>query len=213
MWRRSHAIFPDVSESRTSSFGEAPANFTALRTFQSRMAGTVIVGVYDSQADAQAARARLIERGIPEERIQIAERTGDAPERADRRDDERDVDEPLPEDRGVSGFISRMFSGALMEDTDVEKYSHAMQSGRCVIAVQTRDDDESKAATTIFTGASIRTYSLPNAPSGWREAPAGARPSIGDYVDRDPARPEGLIEDAAGLSAAADRALRKPRAG
>jgi hypothetical protein len=213
MWRLSLAIFPGVSESRTSSLREAPANFTALRTFQWRMAGTVIVGVYDSRTDAQAARARLIEHGIPEERIQIAQRTDDASERAQQRGEQRNVDEPLPEDRGVSGFISRMFSGALMEDTDIEKYSHAMRSGRCVVAVQTRDDDETNAATTIFTGASIRTYSLPNAPSGWREAPAGARPSIGDYVDRDPARPEGLMEDAAGLSADADRALRKPRAG
>ncbi|HSD00074.1 MAG TPA: hypothetical protein VLI21_14300, partial [Casimicrobiaceae bacterium] len=94
-----------------------------------------------------------------------------------------------------------MFSGALMDDTDVDANARSMQGGRFVIAVQTDDDDESNAAATIFKGASIRTYALPNAPSGWREARVGARPSIGDYVDRDPARPEGLIEDAAGLSA------------
>jgi hypothetical protein len=104
-----------------------------------------------------------------------------------------------------------MFSGALMDDTHVDADSRSLQRSHFVIAVQTKDDDESNAATTIFTGASIRTYSLPNAPSGWREARGGARPSIGDYVDRDPARPQGLIEDAAGLSANADRALRKPR--
>ncbi len=211
MWRRADAIFPDVSERQTSSIGEAPANFTTSRTFQTRMAGTVVVGVYESQADAQAARARLVERGIPDERIRIAQRTDDASEHPQRRPEKRDIDEPVSEDRGISGFISRMFSGAHMDDTDVEADSRAMERGRFVIAVQTEDDDESKAATTIFTGASIRTYSLPNAPSGWRDARSGARPSIGDYADGDPARPEGLIEDAAGLSVDADRALRKPR--
>jgi hypothetical protein len=175
------------------------------------MAENVIVGVYDSQAEAQAARARLIERGIPGERIRIAQRTHNSSEHAERRGDERDIDEPVPEDRGVSRFISRMFSGALMDDSDAEKYSQAMQGGRCVVAVQARDDHESKAAATILAGASTRTYALPNAPSGWREATAGDRPSIGDYVDRDPARPEGLIEDAAGLSADADRARQKSR--
>ena len=211
MWRRADAIFPDVSERQTSSIGEAPANFTTSRTFQTRMAGTVIVGVYESQEDARGARARLIERGIPDERIRIAQRTDDASEHAQRRPEERVGNAPLPEDRGLSGFIARMFSGALMDDTDVDADSRPIEGSHFVIAVQTKDDHESKAAATIFTGATIRTYSLPNAPSGWREARSGARPSIGDSMDRDPARPEGLIEDAAGLSADADRALRKPR--
>jgi len=176
------------------------------------MAGTVIVGLYESLADAEAARARLVEGGIPDERIRIAQRTDEASEHAHRHPEERDSNARHPEDRGLSGFISRMFSGALMDDTDVDADSRSMQGGRFVIAVQTKDDDESKAATTIFTGSSIRTYSLPNAPSGWREARSGgARPSIGHYTDTDPARPKGLIEDAAGLSANADRALRKRR--
>jgi hypothetical protein len=51
----------------------------------------------------------------------------------------------------------------------------------------------------------VRNYSLPNAPTAWRRATAGDPPSIGDYTDHDPARSEGLIEDAAGLSADADR--------
>jgi len=175
------------------------------------MAGTVIVGVYQTRADAEAARVRLIERGIREERIHIEQQTSDSADDTKHAHDERDVDEPLPEDRGISGFISRMFSGALMDDAEIEKYAQDVQAGRCVIVVQTADERESAAATTTFTGASVRTYSLTNAQTAWRESTAGDPPSIGDYVDHDPARPEGLIEDAEGLSVDADRALRTPR--
>jgi len=168
---------------------EAPANFAGGVAFKTRMAGSVIVGVYETRGDAEAARARLIERGIPGERINIEQQSAGS-DVAKRGNDERDVDEPLPEDRGISGFISRMFSGALMDDAEIEKYSQDVQAGRCVIVVQTADERESTSATTIFTGASVRTYSLPNAPTAWRESTAGDPPSIGDYVDRDPALPE-----------------------
>jgi len=79
---------------------EAPANFAGGVTFKTRMAGTVIVGVYETRGDAEAARARLIERGIPGERIHIEQQTNDS-DVTKRASHQRDVDEPLPEDRGI----------------------------------------------------------------------------------------------------------------
>ena len=117
----------------------------------------------------------------------------------------RDAREKPAEDRGLTGFIARMFSGALPSEADVAEYENALDSGRFLLVVHVQDDDESNAATSLLTGPSVRNYSLPNAPTAWRRATAADRPSIGDYADHDPARPEGLIEDAAGLSAEADR--------
>jgi hypothetical protein len=62
---------------------------------------------------------------------------------------------------------------------------------------------QSQAATTVLARSGPRIYSLPNAPSAWSEATAGDPASIGG-VDHDPARPEGLLEDAEGLSAQGD---------
>ncbi len=75
---------------------------------------------------------------------------------------------------------------------------------RCVLAVRTNGADETRLATSLLARATPRVYSLPNAPTAWKEATEGDPASIGG-VDRDPARPEGLLDDAEGLPAASDR--------
>jgi hypothetical protein len=49
-----------------------------------------------------------------------------------------------------------------------------------------------------------RVYSLPNSPTGWREASRGAMHSIGGR-ENDPGRPTGLLDDAGGLDTEDDR--------
>jgi hypothetical protein len=172
-----------------------------------RMASEIVVGVYDSRRDTDAAHTRLREQGIAAQRITIEEgaAAGTSSMPPGDRFAARAVDEPLREDRGLSGFIGRMFSGALMDDANVEQYLQALRNGQCVIAVRTESDAESKVAASVLARSGPRIYSLANAPTAWNEATQGDPASIGG-VDHDPARPEGLLGDAEGLSASNDRA-------
>lgn len=171
------------------------------------MAAEIIVGMYQSRRDADAARARLIAEGIDERRITIEE--GPAANQSAMppgdRFASRAVDALPAADRGVPGFITRMASGALMDDADIEKYVDALRGGRCLLAVRTDTEAHARAAASILAPAGPRVYSLPNAPSAWNEATAGDPPTTSG-VDRDPARPEGLLDDAEGFPVEADRA-------
>jgi hypothetical protein len=171
----------------------------------SGMADDIVVGMYDSIHDAEAARARLLAQGLREEQISIeaGAAAGEAPMTPGDRFAMHEVGEPLPEERGVSGFIARMFSGALMGDANVGKYTEALRNGRCLLAVRAESDAQRKVAAATVARGGPRIYSLPNAPTAWNEASANDPASIGG-VDRDPARPEGLLTDVEGLSAHAD---------
>ena len=179
------------------------------------MASEIIVGVYESRRDAEDARTRLLEQGVAEHRITIEEgpAADEAAMPAGDRFATRAAGEPPPEDRGVAGFIRRMFSGALMDDTHIEEYTQALRNGQCVITVRAETDAESSVATSTLARARPRVYALPNAPTGWGQASEGDPANIGG-VDEDPARPEGLLEDAEGLPVDSDRAraANRPRA-
>ena len=168
------------------------------------MADEIVVGMYASRVDAEAARARLIAEGVRQDRIHIE--VGAAPGEVSMPPQDRfamrEV-EPPPGERGVSGFISRMFSGALMDDANIEKYTEALRNGRCVLAVRVDSDVKRHAASTVLARGGPRTYSLPNAPTAWNEASANDPASIGG-VDADPARPEGLLTGVNGLPVQSD---------
>jgi len=166
------------------------------------MTEEIVVGMYDSRAEAEDARARLIEQGVREDRISIEE--AEEPPRGDRVA-RQEAAEPLPEDRGISGFIARMFSGALMDDANIRKYTEALHDGRCLLAVRTESVEKRQLASTILARGGPRIYALPNAPTGWNEASGNDPASIGG-IDADPARPEGLLTDAEGLPVRADAA-------
>jgi len=171
------------------------------------MAEEIVVGMYDTRADAEAARERLLAEGVREDRISIEE--GAAPDRSPLSPGDRfamrEVDEPSPEDRGVSGFVGRMFSGALMDDANIGKYTEALRNGRCLVAVRVESEDKRHIASVVLARGGPRVYSLPNAPTAWKEASRNDPASSGG-LDADPGRPEGLLTDAEGLPAQADAA-------
>ena len=151
------------------------------------------------------AKMVLIEKGVPAACIGIkaGSAVGDSPVPPGDRVAVRNVDEPLPEDRGVSGFIARMFSGALMDDANIEKYTEALRNGRCLVAVRVESDENRRIASAILAHGGPRIYSLPNASTAWNEASANDPASIGG-IDDDPGRPEGLLGDAQGLPVQSD---------
>jgi hypothetical protein len=184
---------------------------------QAGMTAEIIIGTYDSREEAEAARARLVRDGVADDAIhvecgpesnQVALPPGD-------RFAMREVDDSRPEERGLAGFIGRMFSGALMDDAKIGQYTEALHSGRCLLAVRYVSEHERKIAAAVLAPRVPQIYSLPNAPTAWNEARANDPPSIGG-VDQDPARPEGLLTDVEGISADADvdrlsQARRTPR--
>ena len=169
------------------------------------MADEIVVGMYDSRGDAEEARERLIAQGVAQEHITIEEGAapGEVPMPPGDRAAMHEVGEPLPEDRGVSGFIARMFSGALMDDANIEKYTEALRNGRCLLAVRADSGEKRQAASAILARGGPRVYALPNAPTAWNEASGNDPASIGG-VDADPARPEGLLTDVKGLPVQGD---------
>jgi hypothetical protein len=169
------------------------------------MADQIVVGMYESRGEADEARRRLIAEGVRDDRISIE---GDAAASASPMPPQdrfamREVGAPLPQDRGVSAFIARMFSGALMDEVNIGKYTEALRNGRCLLAVRVESDEKRQLAATILERGGPRVYSLPNAPSAWNEASANDPASIGG-VDDDPTRPEGLLSDAEGLPVQSD---------
>ena len=186
-------------------------NFARDAAFQSRMTDEIVAGTYDSREEADAARERLVAEGIPEDRVRI-ERRDIVPMPASDRVALHEV-EPPPE-RGLAGVVSRMFSGALLDDANATHYADALARGRTVLVVRVDTAERRRTASAILERGGPRIYPLPNAPTGWGEAHLNDPASIGG-VDDDPVRPEGLLTDVEGLPVDADetRLRNAPRGG
>ena len=169
------------------------------------MADEIVVGTYESRADADAARARLIREGVPEDRIHVEQRTSGATAPMPPQDRAALHEVEPPPERGFAGVVSRMFSGALIDDPSVPNVTDALQKGHTVRAVCVDSDTSRRTASAILERGGPRVYPLPNAPTGWNEAGANDPASIGGVGD-DPVRPEGLLTDVEGLPVDADEA-------
>lgn len=187
---------------------------------------TILIGSYESPDDAERARRELIAAGVPESRIAL--HGGHA--------DNGNPSEPLPEDRGIAGFIGRMFSGFTGDAENIRKYEDVVGRGGATLAVaDIRHEDVDRLRAIMAGGGNVDVHenrgkaaparrgyasegrdvepgpglgpegnALPNAPTGWRSSRAGSPSGIGELA-HDPARPEGLTNDAAGLDSASDR--------
>ena len=106
-------------------------------------------------------------------------------------------------EQGVDGACIALEQGPRAADND--ECTRALRDGQCVLSVRTQDAAQTRLALALLARGSPRAYSLPNAPTAWNEASAGDAASIGG-IERDPARPEGLLDDAESLPASSDRA-------
>jgi len=116
----------------------------------------MIVGTYATRADAERVRDDLVGAGIAPARIRI------------HGGDRGDVTQPLPEDRGVSGFIRRMFSGMTGDSESIRKYeAHAAGGGAVLIVEASAADDSARvrdAMASTATGA-VGVHDATNAPT------------------------------------------------
>ena len=169
------------------------------------MTDEIIIGTFATRAEAEAARDRLLAEGVAADVIHIE--CGPAPGEAAMPPGDRfamrEVGEPPPDEHGFAAVVSRMFSGALMDDTNVDQFTNALRGGRCLLAVRYSSEHARRVAAGVLAPAGPQVYSLPNAPTAWNEARANDPASIGG-IDHDPARPQGLLSDVEGISAHAD---------
>ncbi|HEY3460952.1 MAG TPA: hypothetical protein VGL52_09000, partial [Casimicrobiaceae bacterium] len=116
------------------------------------MTAEIIIGTYDSREEAEAARERLVRDGVAADGIHVecGPEAGQVPLSPGDRFAMREVDDSRPEERGLAGFIGRMFSGALMDDTKIEQYTEALRGGRCVLAVRYVSEHERRIAAAVL---------------------------------------------------------------
>ena len=114
----------------------------------------IVVGMFVARRDADRARSALLSEGFADRQVMIEGAGGDAGGSAIRPGERRtSPNEPLPEDRGIAGFIGRMFSGATMDPTGIERYCHAVDTGRALVTVHGLDDE---AAARLMAAAVAR---------------------------------------------------------
>jgi len=100
----------------------------------------VLLAMFDSHARARAVRDALVQGGIAADHVEVRPSDTDA----------REIDQPLPGDRGISGFIRRMFSGALMDDAEIRKYMEHAERGACALVLHTGDRAELERARAVL---------------------------------------------------------------
>lgn len=97
-----------------------------------------LVGTYASHADAMRVQHELERAGVPGASIQVHDGT------------RRASTEPLPEDRGIAGFVRRMLSGATGDLANIRKYEVHAEGGGTVVIVEGVSDQLVDAATAAM---------------------------------------------------------------
>lgn len=108
----------------------------------------LIVCVFNWRRDANAARERLLQRGFEDVRIRVA--GGETAAATAPGTPAKEPTVEYKEDRGWAGAIERMFSGLLLDNDEVARYAHAVNTGKCVVALHVADDAAAARAVSIL---------------------------------------------------------------
>ena len=100
----------------------------------------VLVGVFESKAQSEAARRELCDCGIAEDRITV---------RSDGRDDQASASRALDDD-GHVGFFGRLFGMIEGRESQSSLYSEAVDRGNCVVVVDGIPDDRVDEAVSVL---------------------------------------------------------------
>src|SRR4051794_29030946 len=110
-----------------------------------------LIGTYATPEDALRARRALEAAGVPPGSIHVH----DGAHRASTA--------PLPEDRGIAGFIRRMFSGVTGDAAEIRKYETHAQGGGSIVAVENLADQlVDTAAAAMRVGGTVDVHDDPS---------------------------------------------------
>lgn len=115
----------------------------------------VVIGTYERRADAERAHQAILALGLGAEvsgSSQVAQR--------------EDASDPLPEDRGIAGFIGRMFSGATGDLENIRKYeAHAQGGGVLVVARNVPEIQLEKVRAAMAGAVSVDVHGAGTTPA------------------------------------------------
>ena len=117
----------------------------------------VLVGVFDSRQEMEAARRELEDCAIPEERIHT--RAVDESLRADVLGDRGD-------EHGT-GFFQRLFSGVDGRDEHAGQYAEAVRRGGCVVVID--GIEESRVDEAVKVMERHGAFDIDERAANWRE--------------------------------------------
>ena len=106
------------------------------------MAGNTVVGVFDSVAAAERARAELRERGVPAERIALSANL---------------LEDGIAAEAPGQSYENQSYGASVGLDTDWARYNSAVRIGACLLSVSagSRDDRRRLAELLRRQGARL----------------------------------------------------------
>ncbi|MFZ5521350.1 MAG: hypothetical protein ACOZD0_09105 [Pseudomonadota bacterium] len=108
---------------------------------------SVIVGVFDSDAEARAARMDLLQQGFAPADVHLSEDAGDARSREERTQD------AVARSESVSGAIGGLLRSLFQTggpSADEQLYAEAARRGHVVLVVEAADEQREQAATAAL---------------------------------------------------------------
>jgi len=102
----------------------------------------LLVGTYESHPDAEDTRRELLDQGFPQSQVNVH-----APDTAAAHSG--DDAEPKAQ-RGLAGFIARMFGDLMPDKADHERYERAVRTGSSLVTVHGLDKTGVERAKPIL---------------------------------------------------------------
>jgi len=192
-----HADVERIDERRAGDRSTSPRS--PWPNHQSRLEGAgnmerTLVGVFDSNQEAQAVKQELVQFGIQESQVHVrADENGATGSLTG-------VGETTSSDTTTSrkpGFFERLFGGLDADEDHVSQYSEAMNRGHCVVVVDSVSDDRVDDAAQIMTRHGA--IDIDERASSWRSG------SSGSMAGTNPSGASALLSGAANTDRSMDR--------
>jgi hypothetical protein len=105
------------------------------------MAKKVLVGTYESHPDAEDTKRELLDEGFHDSQVNVHAPQAAAASAAH--------EEPKAQ-RGLAGFIARMFGDLMPDKADHERYERALRTGSSLVTVHGLDQTGVERAKPIL---------------------------------------------------------------
>ncbi len=105
----------------------------------------LLVGTYESHPDAEDTRRDLLDEGFHDSQVNVH-----APQTEAKPSAGKDAPTAPKEQRGIAGFIARMFGDLMPDKADHDRYERALRTGRSLVTVHGLDKTSVERAKPIL---------------------------------------------------------------